>query len=74
MRSEVARRRARADQQRHRRLPVLDQADAAQDEGAHDDLGDVGLGGEQAPELDAVHAHHPPVRRPSGRRPGSRGR
>lgn len=38
---------------------MLDQADAAQDDGAQDDLGDVGLGGQQAAELRPPHACHP---------------
>ena len=45
-------------------LRVLDEADAAQDEGAHDDLADVGLGGHQAAEVGPADAHH--ARRPGG--------
>ena len=48
---------APADEDR-RCLLVLEQADAPQDEGAHDDLGDVGLGGQQAAKLGAAGADH----------------
>ena len=43
----------RTDQHR-RALPVAEQADPAQDEGAHDDLGDVGLALHQAAEVGAA--------------------
>ena len=43
----------------HASLAVPDQADAAQDEGAHHDLADVGLVGDQPAELRPVHAHDP---------------
>ena len=38
-------------------MHVADQADAAQDEGAHDDLADVRLAGDEAVEVRALHPH-----------------
>ena len=49
--------RPRADDGR-RRLLVLDDADAAEDERAHDRLGDVRLGDQQAAKLGAARADH----------------
>ncbi len=48
----------RAADQRHRALLMLHQRDAAQDEGAHDDLADIGFGNDQPPEIGARHADH----------------
>ncbi|HEY0525043.1 MAG TPA: hypothetical protein VGD08_16735 [Stellaceae bacterium] len=50
----------RADQH-HPAMHVPNEADAPQDEGAHDDLADIRLAGDQPAEIGAPHAHDPAV-------------